>query len=176
MAFSRPEKASTSIQNPLPPTTTTTTTNTPSQKVRQDWNKYNLYNLSRLSVPNTATRTYFQQKWTAKASSRAYHGEVVPEKQWERMFSRTANAVVPMNPTYLAGHDGSEHAAGRGSGLQGEEPRKVPEMTPYTQMVYHPLERRLDTAIFRALFANSTRQARQFVGHGHVKVNGKVVS
>ena len=43
-------------------------------------------------------------------------------------------------------------------------------------MVFHPLERRLDTAIFRALFASSTRMARQFVVHGHVKVNGKVVS
>lgn len=134
-----------------------------------------------MSIPNTATRTYFQQKWTAKASTRAYHGEVVPEKQWERMFSRTANAVVPMDPQYLAEHDGSEHAAGRGSGVErdpnsGERRAGIPQRTPYTQMVYHPLERRLDTAIFRALFANSTRQARQFVGHGHVKVNGKVVS
>jgi len=95
------------------------------------------------------------------------------------MFSRTANAVVAMDPAYLAEHDGSEHAAGRGSGLEkGPDERRAmePQRTPYTQMVYHPLERRLDTAIFRALFANSTRQARQFVGHGHVKVNGKVVS
>lgn len=43
-------------------------------------------------------------------------------------------------------------------------------------MVYAPVERRLDTAIFRALFASSTRQARQFVVHGYVKVNGKKVS
>lgn len=45
--------------------------------------------------------------------------------------------------------------------------------TPYMHMTFHPLERRLDTAIFRALFASSTRQARQFVVHGWVKVNGK---
>ncbi|TKA73786.1 hypothetical protein B0A49_05136, partial [Cryomyces minteri] len=45
--------------------------------------------------------------------------------------------------------------------------------TPYMHMVYHPTERRLDTAIWRALFASSTRQARQFVVHGFVKVNGK---
>lgn len=105
---------------------------------------------------------------------------MVPEKQWERMFDRRANAVVPMNPQYLAENDGSEHAAGRGSGLE-RDPRdtrkeKTPLRTPYTQMVFHPLERRLDTAIFRALFANSTRTARQMVVHGHVKVNGKVVS
>lgn len=141
-------------------------------------NKYNLYNISRLTPPNTVTRTYFQQKWTAKASTRAYHGEVIREQQWETMFSRTANAVVPMNPAYLAEHDGSEHAAGRGSGLEpapSEKPKRPPQPTPYMQMAYHPTERRLDTAIFRALFASSTRQARQFVVHGQVKVNGKKV-
>ena len=42
-------------------------------------------------------------------------------------------------------------------------------------MVYAELERRLDTAIFRAMFASSTRQAREFVVHGYVKVNGKKV-
>jgi len=42
-------------------------------------------------------------------------------------------------------------------------------------MAFHPLERRLDTAIFRALFASSSKQARQFVVHGWVKVNGKKV-
>lgn len=40
-------------------------------------------------------------------------------------------------------------------------------------MTFHPLERRLDTAIWRALFASSVKQARQFVVHGGVKVNGK---
>jgi ribosomal protein S4 len=47
------------------------------------------------------------------------------------------------------------------------------EQTPYMHMSFHPLERRLDTAIWRALFASSARQARQFVVHGWVKVNGK---
>ena len=42
-------------------------------------------------------------------------------------------------------------------------------------MVYAELERRLDTAIFRAMFASSARQAREFVVHGYVKVNGKKV-
>jgi predicted rRNA methylase YqxC with S4 and FtsJ domains len=37
------------------------------------------------------------------------------------------------------------------------------------------MERRLDIAIFRALFASSARQARQFVLHGAVTVNGKKV-
>jgi len=82
-----------------------------------------------------------------------------------------------MNYEYLARHDGSEQALGRGSGVEikpGQKPFRIPR-TPYMNMVYAQAERRLDTAIFRALFASSTRQARQFVVHGFVKVNGKKV-
>ncbi|KAL2049470.1 hypothetical protein ABVK25_010265 [Lepraria finkii] len=64
---------------------------------------------------------------------------------------------------------------GRGSGVDpppDQKPKMFPK-TPYLNMTYAPTERRLDTAIFRALFASSTRQARQFVVHGYVKVNGK---
>ncbi len=85
-----------------------------------------------------------------------------------------------MNPEYLARNDGSLESAGRGSGLEqgNEKPlaRRRPKAIPYMQMTFAPLERRLDTAIFRALFASSARQARQFVVHGAVKVNGKKVS
>jgi small subunit ribosomal protein S4 len=38
------------------------------------------------------------------------------------------------------------------------------------------LELRLDNAVFRAGFAASRNQARQFVRHGHVDVNGKRVT
>ncbi len=108
--------------------------------------------------------------------------------KWERMFSRRLLSVVDMDPAYLAKHDGSEQAAGRGSGREGEDvlnegkpdpglARGIrPNMTPYMQMTYAPQERRLDIAIFRALFASSARQARQFVVHGAVKVNGVKVS
>ena len=37
------------------------------------------------------------------------------------------------------------------------------------------LERRLDNVVFRMGFASTRRQARQFVGHGHIFVNGKKV-
>lgn len=88
--------------------------------------------------------------------------------------------MVPMDHRYLAKYDGSEMASGRGMGVdkrpqkdaRGNEIRG-PEKTPYMHMTFHPLERRLDTAIFRALFASSTREARQFVVHGWVKVNGR---
>ncbi|KAG6093846.1 hypothetical protein E4U30_003963 [Claviceps sp. LM220 group G6] len=177
-------------------------------KVRQSWNKYNLYNLYRNAGREPQIRgtpTFFQQKWAAKSKTRAYHGEHIPEKKWTRLFSRRLLSAVEMPPEYLAAHDGSEQAAGRGSGLstlnlsadmysktpkpstQERSSRRKPqsfgdvnkllsdrftEMTPYMQMTFAPLERRLDTAIFRALFASSVRQARQFVIHGAVKVNG----
>lgn len=88
------------------------------------------------------------------------------------MFSRRLRSVVPMNPRSLAMDDGSAISAGRGSGLGKARPAP---RTPYTQMTFAPMERRLDVAIFRALLASSTRQARQFVVHGAVTVNGKKV-
>jgi ribosomal protein S4 len=87
-----------------------------------------------------------------------------------------------MNPMFLAQHDGSDQAAGRGSGRdaeldgRGSGGRSDGQITPYMQMTFWPLERRLDTAVFRAMFASSVRQARQMVIRGHVKVNGKRVS
>ena len=155
--------------------------------MRQDWSRETLYNLSRLVTPPAANKTFFQQKWLAKSMSRAYHNPYVREGTWTRMFDRRLPAVVPMDHRYLALHDGSEMASGRGSGLEvdpgaaqmerqdGRRNMGIQriEKTPYMHMTYHPLERRLDTAIWRALFASSTRQARQFVVHGWVKVNGK---
>ncbi|KAL8782941.1 MAG: hypothetical protein Q9213_004997 [Squamulea squamosa] len=144
-------------------------------KLRQSWNKHNLYNLSRAEPPNITSRTFFQQKWSAKSTARAYHGETVKEKHWQRMFRRRLRSVIPMDHNQLARSDGYEQAEGRGSGLEphpDNKPRPFPK-TPYMNMTFAPLERRLDTAIFRAMFASSTRQARQFVVHGDVKVNGK---
>jgi len=101
------------------------------------------------------------------------------------MFTTRLPSVVPMNARYLAEFDGSEQAAGRGSGkdlapLNKREDtdlsvvrKKIP--VPYMHMTFAPLERRLDMAIWRALFASSARQARQMVIHGHVKVNGQKV-
>ncbi|KAH6895226.1 hypothetical protein B0T10DRAFT_210838 [Thelonectria olida] len=181
-------------------------------KLRQSWNKFNLYNIARAAgrEPHVNGRqTFFQQKWAAKAKTRGYHGEHIPEKKWVRLFSRRLLSAVDMPPEYLAANDGSEQAAGRGSGLStsnvsAESYSRVvkpsdsvrnmthpgqrtsgfgdvntmlsenfKEMTPYMQMTFAPLERRLDTAVFRALFASSVRQARQFVIHGAVTVNGK---
>jgi ribosomal protein S4 len=92
------------------------------------------------------------------------------------MFSRRIRSVAVMNPSQLAQDDGSQISAGRGSGLEKQGRSTTPPRTPFTQMTFAPLERRLDVAIFRAMFASSARQARQFVVHGAVTVNGKKVS
>lgn len=155
-----------------------------------------------MTVPPAGSKTFFQQKWLAKSMTRAFHGNQIREGQWERMFDRRLPGVVPMDYRVLARTDGSDQAAGRGSGLQrkpNERPDTVarggrgardakdgsdrraresddtPKTTPYMQMTYWPTERRLDSAIWRSLFASSVKQARQFVVHGFVRVNGKPV-
>ncbi|PLN84607.1 alpha-L RNA-binding motif-containing protein [Aspergillus taichungensis] len=155
---------------------TTTLTN---PKIRQSWSKYNLFNLTRMRTPQTSFRTHFQQKFKAKSIARAYHGEQVRESQWQRMFSSRIRSVIPMDPYNLAKDDGAGAAAGRGSGLGHQLDRtalsiqQAKQYIPFSQMTFAPLERRLDVAVFRALFASSTRQARQFVIHGAVTVNGQ---
>lgn len=93
------------------------------------------------------------------------------------MFNRKIPAMVDMNLRSLASDDGSRQAAGRGSGQDDLRALSTSMLrqTPYMSNAFWPLERRLDTAVFRALFASSVRTARQFCIHGHVKVNGKKV-
>jgi hypothetical protein len=91
------------------------------------------------------------------------------------MFSRRIRSVVPMDAIRMARDDGSQASAGRGSGLDLGRSGPRLRRTPFMQMTFAPLERRLDVAIFRALFASSTRQARQFAIHGAVTVNGQKV-
>ncbi|KAF8426890.1 hypothetical protein EV426DRAFT_545379 [Tirmania nivea] len=160
-------------------------------RIRQSWNKYNLYNLMRQRPLRIEGRTYFQQKYAAKQETRRYHGEHLTKRQWQNIFRHSLHSVVPMNARVLAGSDGSEQAMGRGSGLDllspgrgggggggrvgdvglgaGQQVLKV----PYMNQMWAPMERRLDMAVFRAMFASSARQARQFVVHGFVCVNGK---
>jgi SSU ribosomal protein S4P len=44
------------------------------------------------------------------------------------------------------------------------------------QVLLQLLERRLDNVVYRLGFASTRRQARQFVVHGHILVNGKKVN
>lgn len=44
------------------------------------------------------------------------------------------------------------------------------------EILLQELERRLDSVVFRMGFANTRREARQLVNHGHFTVNGKRVN
>lgn len=109
------------------------------------------------------------------------------------MFRHTLRGVIRMDPKQMALNDGSKSVAGRGSGedlLPGRligDPKYEgvpfveggkrkggfrPQVLPFAQMTFAPLERRLDTAVYRALFASSIRQARMMCLHGKVMVNG----
>ena len=54
-----------------------------------------------------------------------------------------------------------------------EKAKKMPGVTGENLLIL--LERRIDNVVFRMGFANTRRQARQFVRHGHITVNGKRV-
>ncbi len=54
-----------------------------------------------------------------------------------------------------------------------EDASRLPGKTG--DMLLQILETRLDNVLYRAGFANTRRQARQMVNHGHVLVNGKKV-
>ena len=54
-----------------------------------------------------------------------------------------------------------------------EKAKKMPGVTGENLLIL--LERRLDNVVFRMGFSNTRRQARQFVRHGHITVNGKRV-
>lgn len=120
-------------------------------RIRTSFNKYNLFNLYKKGDVDFRSKTLYQQKWTAKQETRAYHGEHLTEGRWQVNFSPKLDSVAQLDAS-----------------LRGGEI----EQTPILMQTYAVLEKRLDFAIFRAMFASSVRQARQFIIHGNVYVNG----
>lgn len=123
-------------------------------KVRASMNKYNLFNLYKKPSIRHTGRTLYQQKWTSKAETRAYHGEHLRERRFKTIFSPKLESVAQLDAS-----------------IKGEEV----ENTPLALQAYASLEKRLEFAVFRAMFASSIRQARQFILGGYVKVNGVVI-
>ncbi|KAK9455242.1 hypothetical protein V1511DRAFT_339234 [Dipodascopsis uninucleata] len=121
--------------------------------VRASWHKQNLYNIFKKEyVPRFAS--LYKQKWEAKRETRAYHGDFLTEHQWQGLFSKRLGGAETVS------RDAED------KGANEEEP------LPLGLQLYAPLERRLDVAMFRAMFASSPKQARQFIAAGDVKVNG----
>lgn len=123
-------------------------------RVRASMNKYNLFNLYKKPAIRYNGKTLYQQKWTSKAETRAYHGEHLTEGRWKSLFDPNLQSVAQLD------------ASLKGIGV---------EPTPMALQTYATLEKRLEFAVFRAMFASSIRQARQFILGGHVKVNGVTI-
>ena len=110
------------------------------------WNKYNLHNansvlnLGELNLQDSQIRDrkLFAQQQLAKRLTRKYHGQGLPERVFKtQLYSPRFNVV----------------AGGTGNGKR-----------ELWGGLYQGVERRLDTVIFRSLWATSVRQARQTVG------------
>lgn len=123
-------------------------------RVRASMNKYNLFNLYKKAPVRYDGKTLYQQKWNAKAETRAYHGEHLTEKRWKAIFDPSLETVAQLD----ASLKGSKVAP-----------------TPMTLQTYASLEKRLELAVFRSMFASSVRQAREFILGGSVLVNGVVI-
>lgn len=127
--------------------------------IRCSWNPQNLYNMSQKTKPLEIGRgTVFQQKWQGKKESRAYHGEHLREKQLLNQLDLDLYKKYSSYSAHLTSENDSRH---------------LPRIFSLT---YAFLERRLDYAVFRALFASSIYQARRMILAKKVKVNGQVVS
>ncbi|CAK7891647.1 37S ribosomal protein Nam9p, mitochondrial [[Candida] anglica] len=123
-------------------------------RVRASMNKYNLFNMYKKPRTNFQGKTLYQQKWASKADTRAYHGEHLTETRWKQLFDPKLESVAQLDAS-----------------LKGV----AVEPTPVTLQTYAALEKRLEVAVFRSMFAASVRQARQFILRGDVQVNGVVV-
>lgn len=117
-------------------------------RVRASFNKYNLFNLYKKGKMDFKTKTLYQQKFAAKQETRAYHGEHLTEGRFNTLFDPKLKSVAQLDT------------------------RNNTKETPYVLQTYAALEKRLEFALFRAMFASSIRQARQFILHGNVFVNG----
>ena len=91
-------------------------------------------------------------RFHAKRAARKYHGQGLSERVFKRQLYSPKINVVAAPP--------------------GSENRKL----HIWGGLFQGVERRLDNVIFRSLFATSIQQARQMVVHGHVELNGKIVS
>lgn len=105
-----------------------------------------------------------QKKAKSRRSSPSEFGKELREKQnlknWynlsERQFSNYVKGIL-LKKSLPAGRQGGK-------------------IEDTANLLIQKLEMRLDNVIFRLGFASSHAQARQFVGHGHFKVNGRTLN
>lgn len=145
-------------------------------KVRASWNPRNLYNLYKKQDFLRNEKTLFQHKWASKRELRAYHGDNIREKIFSRQIPKKLQGVViPL------GDDVAASGISAVSGFRDDDQNPMVEFdsegnpklkTPFALQTFAHLEKRLDFAVFRSMFASSVRQAGQFIRQGNVTVNG----
>ncbi|EUC60336.1 S4 RNA-binding domain protein [Rhizoctonia solani AG-3 Rhs1AP] len=144
---------------------------------RMSWKAVNLWSIWNRSIgPGTAgarftksSKTLFQQRWAAKRFVRAYHGDWIAEKRFQRWF---LPAGLPSTRPSTSSTTSKEVQDYAGRKRQPSE-RAATQPTPETSLMLVEVERRLDVFVFRCCFATSAWQARQLIVHGKVKLNGK---
>ncbi|CAE7108083.1 unnamed protein product [Rhizoctonia solani] len=144
---------------------------------RMSWKAVNLWSIWNRSIgPGTAgvkftksSKTLFQQRWASKRFVRAYHGDWIAEKRFQRWFLPPGLPNTRPSTSSTITKEVQDYA-GRKRQFQ---PRASTQPTPVTSLMLVEVERRLDVFIFRCCFATSAWQARQLVVHGKVKLNGK---
>ncbi|EIW75934.1 alpha-L RNA-binding motif-containing protein [Coniophora puteana RWD-64-598 SS2] len=146
---------------------------------RMSWSPRNLYNLWQRSYGPRAqdarftrtSKTLFQQRWTAKALVRAYHGDYINEKIFKRWYLPQTLPDVRPRIAASAEQAALEAFAGREARRRRDEQEKG--MAPVGSLMLAEVERRIDVFLFRCCFAHSVYEARRLVVHGYVMLNGK---
>jgi len=132
------------------------------------------------------TMTLFQQRWRSKQVIRAYHGDFINEKAFKRWYlpSLIPN-VRPKRPLALSDDIGK--FAGNAKTLDAQDKARRDDedaalakeraeyTTPVGSLMLIEVERRIDVLIFRSCMAQSVYDARRYVVHGYVTLNGKKV-
>ncbi|KAG8742973.1 mitochondrial 37S ribosomal protein nam9 [Ceratobasidium sp. 414] len=144
---------------------------------RMSWKPVNLWSIWNRSLgPGTSgtkftksSKTLFQQRWASKRFIRAYHGDWIAEKRFQRWF--LPETLPDTRPPSTPASPSVREYAWRKQQVQrrigGQQP------TPVTSLMLVEVERRIDVFLFRCCFATSAWQARQLIVHGKVQLNGK---
>lgn len=123
------------------------------KRIRPSLNKLNIYNLISWRK-NTNQNSQFRQLFFAKQEARSYHGPHMTETQFRNHFRPDLTSVSPLQSKNIRGKDVKEADI------------------PHAMQTFGCLERRLDTAVYRAMFANSLFDAHNLIVRGFAKVNG----
>jgi ribosomal protein S4 len=150
----------------------------------QSWSPQNLYNLwqrtlgpksKSISLKDTGSNTIFQERWLSKSVVRAYHGDYIKEKSFKRWY--LPDTIPDVRPLRAIKHSDDtasleDYARRKSRSERTDEEIAKKGMPPVGSLMFSEVERRIDTLVFRACFAESIYEARRLVIHGDVLLNG----